>query len=93
MFNWLFKKKSVPLVPISSEELTREQINIYAKNVWEKSIKVGDIVTICQDLEDGDRPGQFAFRCYMKKYGGMKATVTSKKRPRRGSTFQKLCWI
>jgi len=83
MFNWLFKKKSVPLVPIYSEELTQEQINIYAENVWESKIKVGSVVVIRTDIKDGDKPGQFTFRHYMEKYKGMKATVTSKTEPRR----------
>lgn len=85
----LFKKKS-QVQQIHKECINPEHILIYAENVWEKNIKVGNKVLIREDIKNGDHYGQFTFRSYMEKYRGMEATVISKKKPRYKENFSEI---
>ena len=93
MFN-IFKKKTkiaeIPTCEEKDESLRKEQNLIYAKNVWENKIKVGDYVTIRRNLEEDQRFGQFTVAYYMVKYRGMNATVIKKTKPRKRELFSEI---
>jgi len=93
MFNIFRKKNKIAEIHTSEEKdesLRKEQNLIYAKNVWENKIKVGDVVTIRSDLEDEQHFGQFTVAYYMVKYRGMNATVVKKTKPRKRELFSEI---